>query len=715
MNLAASAIRVLAPALLLVLPPLSLLQRPAAAQESVFVSDHLFQLLNGEISGDAAFETIRFMTQFHRPGNSAGFTAAADYLYDKAIEYGLEDVVRLSQPMTSPAWSAREGEIWITSPFLMKVADLTDVHLMLADNSRSVDLETELLYVGQGTSADDYAGLDVRGKVVFATGSPAAVAQQAIFRHGAAGLITSAVRTTSQPWDNPDQIPWQRMPQAAPDGVDSWFGFVISARQGDELQALLEGRALPPAVAFTGADLNGPVRVKVLIETAFDESDMDTEFIEARINGTDPSLPGIILVCHIQEEKFSANDNASGCASVLEIGRSIRHLMDTGMIARPRRTIRFWFPDEIGGPYWYFGVHPEARDDVIAAINQDMAGALQTAGSRVQHIIRSPHHAASYVADIVQSVAEMVIHGNSGYLAAGQAGGATPFTKPIISRLGTRDGYRAEIVPSFNNSDQMVFNDGIIGIPAVGFINWPDPYIHSSSDDLWQIDRTQLKRNAFIIAASALYMANAAADDVPTLVAEVQGRAAERMGKDLGVAMAYVADASPAERTEAFKKASYVLEAGNLRERRAIRSIADFAGADAAVRRAVQDAVERVPELTAAQREVLAGFYQSLTGEPPPRLDLTSMEREAAAKIPVNLDDVERYLNERPQPRTGLHSLMTFSTWGHVDGQTSYLDIYKQVMAEAAVHGAWYYGTVSLEQVVRTLDAGVEAGILRLR
>ena len=58
---------------------------------------------------------------------------------------------------------------------------------------------------------------------------------------------------------------------------------------------------------------------------------------------------------------------------------------------------------------------------------------------------------------------------------------------------------------------------------------------------------------------------------------------------------------------------------------------------------------------------------------------------------------------------------MTFSTWGHVDGEASYLDIYKQVMAEAAVHGAWYYGTVTLDQVVQTLDAGVEAGVIVLR
>jgi hypothetical protein len=675
-----------------------------AAQESVFVSDRVFQLLNGEISGDAAFETIRYMTQFHRPGNSAGFTAAADYLYEKAIEFGLENVVRLKQPMSSPAWSASEGELWITSPVLMKVADLTDVHLMLADNSRSVALETELVNVGDGTSDADYDGIDVRGKVVFSTGSPGAVVQQAVFRRGAVGLVTTAFRSTSQPWDNPDQIPWQRMPQTAPPGtdVDSWFGFVLSARKGDEMKALLEGRALPPEVAL-------------LIESSFDTSDMDTEFIEARINGTDPSLPGIVLVCHIQEEKFSANDNASGCANVLEIGRSIRHLMDTGMIERPRRTIRFWFPDEISGPYWYFQEYPDARFDVIAAINQDMAGALQTAGSRVQHIIRSPHHAASYVADVVQDVAEMVIHGNSGYLSAAQVSGIRPFSKPIYSRLGTRDGYRAEIVPNFNNSDQMVFNDGIIGIPAVGFINWPDPYIHTSSDDLWQIDQTQLKRNAFIIAASALFMANATSADVPTLIAQVQGRGAGRMGKDLATAMAHLAAASPEDRQNAFKTGTYIVEAGEMRERRALESLSDFVDDDAAAARAVEASVSRVPPLAETQQEALASFYRGLTGQRPPRTSLSSDEQAAAGRVAVNIDDVERYLSDRPRPGTGLHSLMTFSVWGHVDGDTSYLDVYKQVMAEAMVHGDWYYGTVNLGQVVQTLDAGVEAGILRLR
>jgi hypothetical protein len=695
----------------LVIPP------PATGQDSPFLPHETFQLLNGEISGDAAFETIRFFTQFHRLGNSPGFTAAADYLQRKAEEYGLEDVLRLRQPVGSPAWSASEGELWITSPVLMKLADHTDVQLMLADYSRSADLEAELVDVGDGTSAADYDGVDVAGKVVFARGSPPAVVREAVFTRGALGIVTTALRSTSRPWDHPDQIPWQRLPDAAPPGsdADGWFGFVLSARRGDELAALLAGRAIPEEVAFTGADPASPVRVRVLVRSRFDAADTDTEFIEARINGTDPSLPALVFTCHIQEEKFSANDDASGCANVLEIGRAIRHLIDRGMIERPKRSLRFWAANEISGPYWYFRTHPEERERILATLHQDMVGAKQSEGSRVQHIIRSPHHQASYLADVVQSVAESVIRGNSGYLAATQALGTYPFSRPIFSRLGTRDGYRAEIVPNFNNSDHMVFNDGIIGIPAVGFINWPDDYIHSSDDDLWQIDPTQLKRNAFIIAASALYLANAGSEDVPLLLSEVEGRGAERLGKDLRTALAEVAEAEPASRTQAYKTASYILDAAEMRELRAVASVADLAEGDPGVAEAVAQARRRVSAGVAAQRGRLEGYFRSVTGSAPPRVALDAAERAAAGKIPANQGDPEHYLSNRPRPDTGMHSLMTFSTWGHVDGTASYLDIYKQVMAEAEVHGAWYYGGVTLEQVTQTLDAGVQAGVLALR
>ena len=227
--------------------------------------------------------------------------------------------------------------------------------------------------------------------------------------------------------------------------------------------------------------------------------------------------------------------------------------------------------------------------------------------------------------------------------------------------------------------------------------------------------RDRLKRNAFIIAASGLYLANAGAADVPTLLAEVEGRGAERLGNDLRAAMAEVAGAAPGHRAEAYKTASFILDAAEMREQRAVASITDFVEGDRGMADAVTAAGERVGDEVDALRARLGGYYRSITGDGPPRTRLTAAEQAAAETVPVNLDDVDEYLSNRPRLATGLTSLMTFSTWGHVDGVSSYLDIFKQVMAEAKVHGAWYYGSVELDQVTRTLEAGVEAGVLRLR
>ena len=61
-----------------------------------------------------------------------------------------------------------------------------------------------------------------------------------------------------------------------------------------------------------------------------------------------------------------------------------------------------------------------------------------------------------------------------------------------------------------------------IGIPGVTFTNWPDDYIHSTDDDLWQIDPTQLKRNAVAVAGSAWFIATAGAPELRVLSARLR-------------------------------------------------------------------------------------------------------------------------------------------------------------------------------------------------
>jgi hypothetical protein len=58
---------------------------------------------------------------------------------------------------------------------------------------------------------------------------------------------------------------------------------------------------------------------------------------------------------------------------------------------------------------------------------------------------------------------------------------------------------------------------------------------------------------------------------------------------------------------------------------------------------------------------------------------------------------------------------MRDEVFNFVDGQRNYYDIYKADYAEAAAAGSWYYGAVTLQDVVGLLDAAVEARALALK
>src|SRR5439155_12860232 len=115
-----------------------------------------------------------------------------------------------------------------------------------------------------------------------------------------------------------------------------------------------------------------------------------------------------------------------------------------------------------------------------------------------------------------------------------------PFSRPIFSHLGTREPFHAQAVPYFDSTDHMVFNDPWVGVPGTTLTNWPDEYIHSSGDDLWQIDATQIKRNAYVVAATAWWLATAGPADSSTLAGYVAARAAGRLARDLSTGEAWI-------------------------------------------------------------------------------------------------------------------------------------------------------------------------------
>ncbi|HYP54489.1 MAG TPA: M28 family peptidase, partial [Pyrinomonadaceae bacterium] len=510
------------------------------------------------------------------------------------------------------------------------------------------------------------------------------------------------------------------IPVEPPAGKPGTFAFSIQPRKGDMLRRVLEAKGMQDIFATGRRTPGGRVRLRAKVDTEIGKSPGRTGFVEGVIRGTKYQDQQIGLTAHLQEEKGSANDDGSGCGNLLELARVYTKLIREGRMPRPLRDIRFWWTDEIYSEYRYFKDNPGETRRILANVHQDMTGANQAMGSRVQHLIFAPHSRTSYLDAIFESVGTYLIHTNNGYLAASRQGGLPrPHTRPLYSSLGTRQGYNARFVPWFGSSDHLVFLEGAIGVPAVALINWDDDFIHSSDDDLDQIDPTQLKRNNFLIGSIAFFLAHATEEDVPLIAAETYAQGTRRLANDLTVAMR-ILERGAKTPEESWKQASAVVAEGVKREARALQSARVFA--DATARRAhqlIDDMTARMNGREGALMADLQAFYTQLHRAAPKPVVLTPDERAAQRKVPVNAASLADYFDNRQKvpgrARGQLHGLMRDEVFNFVDGRRSYYDIYRAVFAESQAAGDWYYGTVTLKDVTSLLDAAVAEKSLTLR
>jgi Zn-dependent M28 family amino/carboxypeptidase len=690
----------------------------AAAQTSPFLPDDLHRKLNNELSGEIAFDYLRDLTKFHAPnGGSRDVRAEAQWIAAKAKEVGLQDVIIHKLPWDGIAWTPISGEAWLVEtvngkPVETKLGSFEATATAIADFSRPTKVEAELIDVGRGTDDIDYAGKDVKGKIVLASGPATEVEAQAVWKRGALGIV-SDYSTRIIPADYPDQIPWSRIhDKAEKDGPEPAFAWMVSYRTGLALRQKLSGRAttdfMVPAWAAQQSQL--PIRVRVNIDSRIDP-DNHQEIVEGWIRGTNHSQQ-VVLTSHMQEEKFSANDDRSGVANTLEIARALNKLIAEGKLPRPDRDIRFWWTNEIEAEYAYFAEHPDERKNIFVNVNQDMVGSNQSIGgiSRVQQVTFTPWSRPTFFNDVIESVITALYHGNNSYIAARQAGSATPgsqYSKPIYSLLGSRDRYSVELVPFFNSTDHMVFNDAAIGATHGGttFTNWPDEYIHSSADDLWQMDRTTLKRNALAVSALALYMANVKSDNnIYALSEMLRVKAVSRIFQRA----ANVEAAIQQKTAEPFSDRYNVISAAEAVEWEAVKSLQSLAtdGSNSNLDVAIKTALSGIARATA-----------TLERKAPPDVIVLQHElQNAMGRIPTRNPNLAQYIHQIDDIKKvkGLSPLMAYEALNFADGKRSMWDIYLATRAESLGEGEWYYGKVTPELIQEFFNNAAAVGAVTL-
>jgi hypothetical protein len=656
------------------------------AEPPPLVDPALLDLLHEELSGELAKEHVIAITRFHRIQASREYREAAEYVLDRLRAYGFGDEdgwiesfpsdgkVRYQTWQSPSGWDVDSAELRMVAPRAERLAAFPEIAMSLVTYSNAGEAAAELVDVGSGTRAEDYAAKDVRGKFVLATGYGGDVHRLAVLAHGAAAVVCWL--DDERAIEHPDMVAYTGM-WPRPDELErTTFGFNLSHRQGRMLRNMLaRGETVRLAGRVEGTGL----------EPFF------LDVVSARIPGASRPDEELVFSAHLDHPKESANDNASGSAAILDIARALRALIDAGRLPRPERTLRFlWVPEWYGTMAW-IDAHPEMRGpalggSVLANLNLDMVGEdLEATDSRLI-VTRTPDSLPSAFNDVVAEVLEQVDR------------------LDVRTPRRSRAPWNWRVTPYSGGSDHMMFLDR--KVPAMMFTHDPDWTHHTSEDTPDKVDPVELERCELVAAASLWYLASLDEQQALDVVSLVASAAGQRLGEEGRRMQALARSRDELEAAGAVYDAHRLwLPRAAERERAALASVRSFHDSDS-----VGVQVARVQTLLEAQtkslQESLVEHFLVAEGlRVPPMLEgvlVDSVPRPMrTTRGPLDFSLPER---ELPAARAEWYRSpgfpftpdMRFELVNFVDGETGALGIRHRLSAE--------FGPVEIGDVQRYLE-----------
>ncbi len=524
---------------------------PASAQNRVTLLDGKTRdLLHETLSGELAKEHVIQITRHHRIQGSRGYRDAAKYVLDQLHKYGFSekdayvesfksDGKVSYQTWQSPSgWDISSAELRMVEPSDERIVGYPEIAMSVITYSNPGDVTADLVWVGSGMSDKDYDGKDVRGKFVLATGYGGAVHRKAVLQYGAKAVVCYLDDDRAKEY--PDMLQYTGMWPRTEELDRVTFGFNLTNRQGTKLKNLL--------LAGKKVVLRGWVK-----GTGLEPYFMDV--VVAHIRGGDRAAEELVFSAHLDHPKESANDNASGSGAILDIARSLKELIDSGRLPKPRRSFRFiWIP-EWNGTMAYIDDHPEFKGPDLggtwlANINLDMVGEhLELLHSKLL-ITRTPNSVPSCINDVVENMAEMVDN------------------MDIRTPRGSLSAMNYRVTPYSGGSDHMMFIER--KIPGMMFSH-TDYTHHTSEDTPDKVDPVELERSEMIAASALWYLANLESTQSALLFGLVSANAARR----LGVSAANFSELVRTQKTTA-QVAGAMLKRRYEEERKAVSSIQNF-------------------------------------------------------------------------------------------------------------------------------------------
>uniref|UniRef100_A0A832MKU0 DUF4910 domain-containing protein n=1 Tax=Eiseniibacteriota bacterium TaxID=2212470 RepID=A0A832MKU0_UNCEI len=469
----------------------------------------LIAALRAEVSGERALGAVRALARHHRIQATAGYADAAAWLCGELAASDLAPEVEMVAGdgrtrhlgiLAPCGWScARASAVLVDGAARERIADWSAEPLSVIQRSAAASGRFPVVDVGAGSEPADYAGRDVRGAVVLASGAPHRVLDLAVRERGAAGILAHGrrlfppVRTATH---DPEALSYTSFwwNGTTPEG----WGFVVS----------------PGRAARIAARLAAGARLELEVDIDASLHALDMPLVSAVLAPTGGGAPEALVLAHLCHPRPGANDNASGAAAALEAARALAALRARGAWAPRARAVRFlWVPEFTGSAAW-FGRDPARAARTVAALNLDMVGEDQNACGSTFLLEHPPYGAASFGETLAARARRESQDWTTSYSGAGVVGPA-----------------RMAEVPYGGGSDHAVLLDPAVGVPCAMLIQWPDRWYHTSLDTPDRCDPRSLAHAARTAAAWAGALAAADAADDAALARDVRLDAAARLAE----------------------------------------------------------------------------------------------------------------------------------------------------------------------------------------
>ena len=466
-----------------------------------------------------AMDAVEVMQRYWRVAGNPGYNASIDHIRQKLMGAGFSASaeaaasVRVEEyPNGGPGWDYARGTISIEGdpiPVLSKERD----RVSLAINSFSTapgGLIAPLVDVGAGRPAD-FAGRSVKGAIVLGDAGLGLLWREAVRNGGAAGVISTEIASYIRPGDpalmdeaQRDVLQWGSVPY---DEKLKGFGFKASWRAAARLRLALKQ--------------NPDLRIRADVESSFYTGPVKS--LAAEIRGGVKPDERIVIVAHVQEP--GANDNASGCATLLGVARAMNEAIVRGALPAPDRTVTFLWVDEIRGSRQWITAHPAEAKNVQYMFSMDMTGedVSRTGGSFLIEKQADPSAVWPRPSDP---------HSEWG---AGQVkvetlkGSLLNDLHIAVANRRARDvGWVVRTNPYEGGSDHTVFAG--TGVPSL--LNWhfTDRFYHTNQDTVDKVSAREMENVGITVATSAYFLAAADERDASALADLVARAAAARLG-----------------------------------------------------------------------------------------------------------------------------------------------------------------------------------------